>query len=332
VASRSPHHWPPPSAPPGRTTRVRSSTTDATGEEEGLPSAGEGAPPPLFIEDVVGDLPSLWKRRLVTREDPYSIHKISSILYSISALVILGTGAYQHVFESPESFAAVPSYLVLPTYVFAVSNVVMCAVSTRMAFLHRRYDLTARNAFLGTGASSMFSGFYFLWTSPYGPGMFDDHLVSTLCFVVLVGLNVVLIGDTMLKVPGIVESRRDRKAADYPGRFLVDAMGYVLPVAWGLPPLLITFYVAAIAHDRAWFFEQCRYIDATRGAPGMGAELSYLQVATSAAASYGSLFVTLRDKKLISKGQELAGITAFSVPTMVWTIFASAEFIKYLEW
>jgi hypothetical protein len=39
----------------------------------------------------------------------------------------------------------------------------MCAVSTRMAFLHRRFYLTARNAFLGTGASSMFLG-YFLWT------------------------------------------------------------------------------------------------------------------------------------------------------------------------
>jgi hypothetical protein len=40
----------------------------------------------------------------------------------------------------------------------------MCAVSTRMAFLHRRFYLTARNAFLGTGASSMFLGFYFLRT------------------------------------------------------------------------------------------------------------------------------------------------------------------------
>ena len=270
VAPRSPHHWPPPSVPPGWTTRIRSCATDAAaGEEGGLPSAGEGRegappPPPLLSAEDVGDLPSLWKRRLITREDPYSVHKISSILYSVSALVILGTGAYRHFFESQESFASVPPFLELPTYVFAVSNAVMCAVSTRMAFLHRRYDLTARNAFLGTGASSMFSGFYFLWTSPSGPGMFDDHLVSTLCFVVLVGLNVVLIGDTMLKVTGIVESRRDRKAADYPGRFWIDAMGYVLPVAWGLPPLLITFYVSAIVHDRAWFFEQCRYIDLTR--------------------------------------------------------------------
>ena len=270
VASRSPHHWPPPSAPPGWTTRIRSYATDAAaGEEGGLPSAGEGRegappPPPLLSAEDVGDLPSLWKRRLITREDPYSVHKISSILYSVSALVILGTGAYRHFFESQESFASVPPFLELPTYVFAVSNAVLCAVSTRMAFLHRRYDLTARNAFLGTGASSMFSGFYFLWTSPYGPGAFDDRLVSTLCFAVLVGLNVVLIGDTMLKVAGIVESRRDRKAADYPGRFWVDAMGYVLPVAWGLPPLLITFYVSAIVHDRAWFFEQCRYIDLTR--------------------------------------------------------------------
>ncbi|KAL3802563.1 hypothetical protein ACHAW5_010956 [Stephanodiscus triporus] len=205
----------------------------------------------------------------------------------------------------------------------------MCAVSTRMAFLHRRYDLTARNAFLGTGASSMFSGFYFLWTSPFGPGVFDDQVVSRTCFAILVFLNVAFIGDTMIKVPSVVESRRDRKAEDYRGRFLVDAVGYVLPVAWGLPPLLITFFVSAIVHDRAWSFEQFEYIDRMRGVPGMNAEVNYLQVATSVAASYGSLFVTLRDKKLITKNQELGWITVFSVPTMIWTVFVSMDFFKY---
>lgn len=281
------------------------------------------------VEDV--DMPHLWKRRLITREDPYSVHKISSVLYTLSAVVILLTALCRRI-DSPEIFAIVPHHLVFPTYAFTISNIVMCVVSTRMAYLHRRYDLTARNAFLGTGASSMFSGFYFLWTSPYGPEMFDDRLVSGMCFVVLVALNVVLIGDTMLRVPNIVESRRDRKVDDYFGRYWIDAFGYVLPVAWGLPPLLITFYVNVVAHDRTWFFEQCRYVDEMRGVPGMNAELSYLQVAASVAASYGSLFVTLRDKKLITKNQELGWITVFSVPTMIWTIFASAEFIKYLEW
>ena len=250
------------------------------------------------------DILSLWRRRLITREDPFSIHKLASIAYSISSIIILGTGALRYL-QSPEIFAEIPSSLELPTYIFFVSNFIMCAVSVRMAFLHRQYDLTARNAFLGTGASSLFSGFYFLWTSPFGPEIFNQHAVTQGCFAILVLLNVVFIMDTLLKVPEIVESRRDRKNKDDKGRFLVDAAGYVLPVAWALPLVLFTGYIDAIVYDREWFFNQCQYIDQMRGFPGIGAQLNYLQVATSLAASYGSLFVTLRDKKLISKNQEL---------------------------
>jgi hypothetical protein len=350
---RSPPHGPPPAT--ARTTKINNSSAMDVAGDEGLPAGGgrEVRPTsssdspvaatialeptaeilaavlasPISVEEG-SDLPSLWKRRLITREDPYGIHKLSSVLYSISAIIILGTAAYRY-FESPESFAVIPPSLEVPTQIFAMSNVVMCAVSTRMAFLHRRYDLTARNAFLGTGASSMFSGFFFLWTSPFGPDAFDIQVVSRLCFAILVFLNVAFIGDTMIKVPSVVESRRDRKAEDYRGRFWVDAVGYVLPVAWGLPPLLITFFVAAIVHDRAWFFEQLEYIDRMRGVPGMNADVNYLQVMTSVAASYGSLFVTLRDKKLITKKQELGWITVFSVPTMIWTVFTSMDFFKY---
>ena len=226
----------------------------------------------------------------------------------------------------------VPEYLKLPTYIFAISNIIMCTVSVRMSFLHRRYDLTARNAFLGVAASSMFSGFYFLWTSPYGPEIFNNHLVTQLCFAVFVLLDVGFVIDTLLRTSEIVESRRDRKAGDYSGRYIVDALGYVLPVVWGLPFILPTAYTDAILYDRTWFFEQCQYIDQMKGVPGMNANLSYLQVVLSLAASYGALFVTLRDKKLISKNQELAGITVFSVPAMIYTCFVTAEFISYLEW
>ena len=68
-----------------------------------------------------------------------------------------------------------------------------------------------------------------------------------------------------------------------------------------------------------------------KGVSGMNASLCYLQVILSLAASYGALFVTLRDKKLISKNQELAGISVFSVPAMIYTTFVTAEFISYLR-
>jgi hypothetical protein len=232
----------------------------------------------------------------------------------------------------PDVFAEIPNELLLPTYAFSASNLSMCLVSIRMSFLHRRYDLTARNAFLGTAASSLFSGFYFLWTNPLGPEIFNNQLVTQLCFAVFVLLNAVFILDTCFKVPEVVAGRRDNKAEDYSGRLWIDALAYVFPVAWGLPLVMATGWVDAVMYNREWFFEQCQYIDQQTGNPGMQANLCYLQVLTSLAPSFGALFVTLRDKKLITKTQEVTGITVFSVSALVWTIFATAPFFRFMTW
>ena len=90
-----------------------------------------------------------------------------------------------------------------------------------------RYDLVARNGFLGVASSSMFSGFYFLWTSPYGPTMFNNHLATQICFAMFVLLDLGFAVDTVLSADEIVESRRDRKTEDYAGRYWLDALGYV---------------------------------------------------------------------------------------------------------
>ena len=277
------------------------------------------------------DILSLWKRRLITQEDPFRLHKISSITYTISAMIILGTGLLQYV-QSPETWSTIPTSLTIPTYVFTISNIIMCAISVRMAFVHRKYDLTARNGFLGVASSSMFSGFYFLWTNTLGPDIFNSQIVTKLCFAIFVLLDVYFVLDTLQRIPEVVESRRDKKATDYNERFVIDTFGYVLPVIWVLPFILPTAYVDAILYNRSWFFEQCNYIDETRGFPGMLPCICYLQVALSLAASYGALFVTLRDKKLITKNQELVGITAFSLPALLWTIYCTFTFFQYLEW
>ena len=78
-----------------------------------------------------------WKLRLITREDPFSIHKISSIAYTMSAAIILGTGAIQF-FQSPETFSEVPPSLLIPGYIFAISNAVMCCGSTQRCHFKER--------------------------------------------------------------------------------------------------------------------------------------------------------------------------------------------------
>jgi len=306
--------------------------TKATPTDALIPIAagdGEGEADNQFLQ--APDALTLWRRRLITHEDPFSVHKISSLLYTASAIVILGTGAFRFLADDEHAlFAEIPTFLELPSLAFVASNMVMCVASVRMAFLHRKFDLTARNAFLGTAASSLFSGFYFLWTSPFAPDAFNDALINRSCFGILVLLNVIFIMDTLLNIPEVVESRRDRKADDYDGRFLVDALGYVLPIGWGFIPVISTGYIASVLHDRPWFMEQCSYIDQVTGTHGINANICYLQVLTSMAASYGSLFVTLRDKKLISKQQELGWITAFSVPAMLWTIYVTFVFASHL--
>ena len=292
-------------------------------QSQSLPEAQE------TVETTKKDL-ARWQRRLITREDAFSIHKLSSIAYTISSAIILGTGAVQFL-QSPETFSEIPSSLEMPAYVFVASNTISCFSSVRMAFLHRRGDLTARNAFLGTAVSSLFSGYYFLWTSPFGPQILNDPITNRSFFAVFTLLNTFFIIDTVLRLPQVVESRRDGRANDYNGRFILDALAYVSPVAWGLPVILATAYYQSYLHDRPWFFEHCLYVDQVRGVPGLQPNLCYLQVAASLAASYGALFVTLRDKRLITKNQEILGITVFSVPALIWTVYGSGLFFQWFE-
>ncbi|KAL7538087.1 hypothetical protein ACHAWF_008281 [Thalassiosira exigua] len=271
------------------------------------------------------DWASLWKRRLITSEDPYSVHKIASVLYTISGFGILAVAAFQAL---TGNFATVPVYLEWPTYAFFWSNVVMCSVSVRMAFLHRKFDLTARNGFLGTAASSLFSGFFMLWTSPFpAADIFNDASISRACFAVFVALNTYFIMDTVSKTEEVVEGRLDRKAGEnYDERLVLDAFLYILPVAAALPAVVATAYIQSVLHDRLWYWDQCALIYETTGIP-FNAHGFYVQIIGSLAASAGALFVTLRDKKLVSKTVEYGGITVLSVPALVWTVFVGYTFI-----
>lgn len=298
------------------------------------------------LEPLVNDVPSnkkndnvldLWTRRLITNEDPLGVHKWASVVYSLASFVILATGGIslvQNAFQKHPELTTLPDSLAAWSMAFSVSNIIMCVASVRMSFIHRKGDLTARNAFLGTAVSSLFSGFFYLWLCPFAPAAYDVEIISQGCFGMLLLLNAYFIMDTMVKIPEVVEGRRDRKVETTPSDqdpalFARDALGYVLPIAWGLPVIGATAYQTSFAHDRLWFLEYCQNIEVSTGFPFL-ASISYLQVLASLAASYGALFVTLRDKKLISKQQEVAGITAFSVPAMLWTIWVTVIFYHNL--
>lgn len=268
----------------------------------------------------------LWKRRLITNEDPFSIHKLSSLISTLSGLFLLGVGAYQF---SRGDFHQVPDFLELPTYIFSFSSTILCLQSIRMAFRHRRFDLTARNGFLGTAASMLFSAFYTLWTSPFPVAdIFNDNTINRLCMGVFVLLNSYFVFDTVSKIPEILEGRRDKRVQDYKGREVVDTVLYILPgVVTPLVAVVATAYIVSILHNRQWYWTQCDYILETTGVP-FNAHGYYVNVSAALAASIAALMVTLRDKKLVSKRVEVFGISSFALPTLVHTIFVGFVFIR----
>ena len=160
--------------------------------------------------------------------------------------------------------------------------------------------------------------------------MFNSIWVSRAFFALLAGLNSIFIVDSILQTEELVEGRRDRKAEDYRGRKIIDTFLYVFPIAWGMPLILSAGIIACVLHDRAWYLEQCQFIDQQLQYPGMRSHIFYAQLSASLAASYASLFVTLRDKKLISKTQELGGITVFALPALIWSIYTAVIFTSYL--
>lgn len=280
---------------------------------------------------------SLWKRRLITQEDLFSVHKLSAVVYTVTSFGIMGTAAGRWLMGRQDLFGTFPDYLEPIMYAFLVSNFIMCTASIRMAFLHRRDDLASRNAFLGTAGSSIFSGYFLLWASPYAPEILTTPVASQIGFGTLVLWNIVSILDTMIRAADLIEGRREivkkngttvMTGGNENASFAVEYLRYILPIAWGLPVVAATGYIDTIAHDHAWLMALFDHVRDKDG-HGLQASVFYNNVLASMAAAYGSLFVTLRDKLLISKRIEWVGITLFSVPALIWTIDVSLRILPY---
>ena len=79
----------------------------------------------------------LWQKRLITTEDPFSVHKLSAAAYTVTSFAILGTGISRWMIGRQELFAVLPGFLEPLTIVFCIANLSMCTASIRMAYLHR---------------------------------------------------------------------------------------------------------------------------------------------------------------------------------------------------
>jgi hypothetical protein len=317
-----------------RTTTVLFSSSSSTEDDSPLVTAKEGDTIELISaseakSNTSNNALKRWERRLNTFEDAFSIHKLSAIVYTITSFTLMGTAATRWLIGGQEMFATIPGYVEPIMWSFCISNLFMCAASIRMAILYRNKNVASRNAFIGVAGSSLFSGYFLIWASPFAPEQMITPLASKIGFGILCGWNLILILDTMIRAGNIIDDRRDNTSEEENGSFWVEYLRYIASAAWPLPVILSTGYIDAVLYDHTFLinvFDQVWNSEQF----GLQSSVFYNNVGGSMAASYAAFFITLRDKMLISKKVEWIGILVFSVPILIWTVDVSARIFPYV--
>lgn len=198
---------------------------------------------------------SRWERRLNTFEDAFSIHKLSAVVYTITSFTLMGTAACRWLIGRQELFATIPDYLEPVMWAFFISNFFMCMASIRMALLYRSNNVASRNAFIGVAGSSLFSGYFLVWASPFAPEQMTEPLASQIGFGILCAWNVILIVDTMIRASDLIDDRRKKKTSKEENTsygYGLDYFSYIFSASWPLPVIFSTGYINSVLYDHGW--------------------------------------------------------------------------------
>ena len=315
-------------------TTVLFSSSSSTEDDSPLATAKEGDTIELMAatkakRNTSNNVLKRWERRLNTFEDAFSIHKLSALVYTITSFTLMGTAATRWLIGGQEMFATIPDYVEPIMWSFCISNLFMCAASIRMAILYRNNNVASRNAFIGVAGSSLFSGYFLIWASPFAPEQMITPLASKIGFGILCGWNLILILDTMIRAGNIIDDRRDNTSEEENGSYWVEYLRYIASAAWPLPVILSTGYIDAVLYDHTFLINVFDHVWNSEQF-GLQSSVFYNNVGGSMAASYAAFFITLRDKMLISKKVEWIGILAFSIPILIWTGDVSARIFPYV--
>lgn len=147
---------------------------------------------PLFTPPVV-DAPKkkkgpglqAWTRRLRTKEDSLSLHKISNLGFVISSTALLG-GMICSPNDQGQFLSQVPAWLEPFDTMFLVSSTVQALVSIPMIKKFRNKDPEAAATQLAMGLTSIQMAAYASWQGPFCPGILEDHWKPI--FALLIGM------------------------------------------------------------------------------------------------------------------------------------------------
>lgn len=252
-----------------------------------------------------------WKKRLISKTDKLSSHKISGASLTLSGLLIIAVG-------SLNGFQEVPSFLEPITIFYVAAMFLQMVTSFSMASIHRRSEPQVRNVFMNVGLSCFLLAYSAYYTAPFESlSIIFDHnaFLSKAPYAMMSVIGLSLVMDAFVNFGSLLKSQMnvDRRIDATDTTKMVRALGSIVPYLFSLPFYGFSLYFMGYLMDRPTLM--------TLVYPG--ADLTstlainyYLAIAGAWGLSLGPLFVTLRDKQLISKGVEVSLTLLTSMPVI----------------
>lgn len=294
-------------------TPIQPAAAEAIQDKQAV-STATTAPPTAIATTKSASTLKRWKRRLATREDWKHTHKITGVLFLLASwgLTAYGlcdfraNGWTQPVSRHGKPFVGLLLLLLSTTVLQSFSSI-------SMACRYRRNQPAVRNTFLCNAAVAILGSVSALWSSPWYPTALNGA-PSMKFYLVMNAIGLIGIGDNLVRLRTLIASRQTttsaRKQQQVQGlQYWRDVFVYIMPILIGAPFFVAIGCQFGIRHDRTFYLKLLQ----SERFPHLEAGAVYGMVMVAMGASYSSLIVTLRDKKLIRKRTEGLSLTAVMV-------------------
>ena len=270
-----------------------------------------------------------WKRRLITRDDWKHVHKITGTLFVLSSWGLTGYAVrdlWAHGWTQPVTSHGKPFWTLL--LILLGTSILQSFSSVRLACRHRRGQPAVRNTFLCNAAVAILGSVSALWSSAWYPACCNGA-VSMAFYFIMDAIGLLGMGDNVWRLKSLIASRQSMTATAETlliidnnnnnnnnkvgtmtrWQYWKEVVIYMMPILIGAPFFLAIGWQFGIQHDRTFYLKVLQQ----PGHPHLEAGAVYSMVMVAMGASYSSLIVTLRDKKLIRKRTEGLSLTAIMV-------------------
>lgn len=295
---------------PPKTSRKASAIRQTPNEASSVVIAIKPEKRPAFIIPPL----STWKRRLNTKQDTFSIHKLAGVGWWISSTIIFGTGAMS-------GFAELPQALEPFTYVFLISTMMQSMSSIPMAIQYRSNEPVARRGFISSAITTTSLAFTGYWLSPFA----QDHTHPPTA-AALIALLVSV--DALYSLTSFGDMKNEAakiQASNNATNNKQDAKKYttlisMAPVGLPMNVFLLFQMIGHLDNVRDYFLSVIAHNGST---PEL---VYYASMVTSISVCVGNLAATLYHRKLISKDIENLATIGAIVVTLTFNIRAAGTF------